>query len=95
MQNAGLDKVQAGIKIAERNVSNLRYVETPPCGRKQRKTKEPVDESERGEGKSWLKTQHSKNSDHDIWSHHFVANRWGDNENSDRLYFLGLPNHCR
>ena len=26
---------------------------------------------------------------------HFMANRWGNNENSDRLYFLGLQNHCR
>ena len=25
-----------------------------------------------------------------IWSHHFVANTWGNNRNSDRLYFLGL-----
>ena len=40
--------------------------------------------------KSWLKTQHSKNKDHGIWSHHFMANRWGNNVNSDRLYFLGL-----
>ena len=27
-------------------------------------------------------------------SHHFMANRWGKNENSDRFYFLGLQNHC-
>ena len=33
--------------------------------------------------KSWFKTQHS---DHGIWSHHFIANRWGNNGNSDRLY---------
>ena len=32
----------------------------PPLGRKQRGTKELFDESERGEGKSWLETQHSK-----------------------------------
>ena len=42
-----------------------------------------------GEWKSWLKTQHSKNEDHGIWSHHFMANRWRNNGNSDRLYFLG------
>ena len=30
---------------------------------------------------------------HGIWSHHFMANRWGNNGNSDRLYFLGLQNH--
>ena len=51
---------------------------TPPYGRKQR-AKEPLDESERGEGKSWLKIQHSKNKDHGIQSHHFMANRWGNN----------------
>ena len=42
-----------------------------------------------GEWKSWLKTQHSENWDHDIQSHHFMANRWGNNGNSDRLYFGG------
>ena len=40
--------------------------------------------------KSWLKTQNSKNEDHGIWSHHVMANRWGSNGNSDRLYILGL-----
>ena len=40
--------------------------------------------------KNWLKTQHSKNEDHGIQSHHFMANRWGKNGNSDRFYFLGL-----
>ena len=46
--------------------------------------------NERGEWKSWLKAQHLENEDHGIWSHHFMANRWGDSGNSDRLYFLGL-----
>ena len=36
-----------------------------------------------------LKIQHSKDKDHGIWSHRFMANRWGNNGNSDRLYFLG------
>ena len=58
-----------------------------PYGRKWR-TREPLDESERGEWKSWLKTQHSKNEDRGIQSHHFMANRWGNSGNSDRL-FLG------
>ena len=57
-------------------------------------TKEPLDEGERGEWESWLKTQHSENKDHGIQSHHFMTNRWGNNGNSDRLYFLGLQNHC-
>ena len=66
-----------------------------PCGRKWRGTKEPLDESEREEWKAWLKTQNSKNWDHGTWSYYFMANRWGNNGNSDRLYFLGLQNHCR
>ena len=45
--------------------------------------------------KKWLKTQHSENKDHGIQSHYFMANGWGNNVNSDRLYFLGLQNHCR
>ena len=46
-----------------------------------------VDESERV--KKLVKTQHSENDDHGIWSHHFMANRWGNSGNSDRIYFLG------
>ena len=42
---------------------------------------------------SGLKTHALKG--HGIQSHHFMANRWGKNGNSDRLYFLGLQNHCR
>ena len=66
MRNAGLDETQARIKIARRNINNLRYAdnkeklcrkETFLC-RKQGETKEPLDESERGELKNWLKTQH-------------------------------------
>ena len=45
--------------------------------------------------KSWLKTQHSENKDHGSWSHHFIANSWGNIGNSGRLYFLGVQNHCR
>ena len=76
MRNAGLDEAQAGIKIARRNINNLRCADdTTVNGKKWRGTIEPLDESERGEWKSWLKTQHSKNKDHGIWSHHFMANR--------------------
>ena len=60
MQNAGLDESQAGIKTAQRNINNLTYGDDT-TGRKQRGTKEPLDEGERGEWKGWLKTQHSKN----------------------------------
>ena len=61
-----------------------------PYSRKWRGTKELPDEGERGQWKNWFKSQHSKNEDHDICSQHFVANRWGKNGKSDRLYFLGL-----
>ena len=61
MRNAGLDEAQAGIKIARKNINILTYTDdTTLNGRKQR-TNEPLDESERGEWKSWLKTQHSEN----------------------------------
>ena len=53
MQNAKLDEAQAGIKILRRNINNLRYVDDTK-GRKQRGTKEPLDETERREWKSWL-----------------------------------------
>ena len=49
MQNAGLDEAQTGIKIARRNINNLRYADDIPLGRKLTGTKEPLDESERGE----------------------------------------------
>ena len=50
MRNAGLDEAQAGIKIAGRNINNLRYAyDTTLMAEKQRRTKEPLDESERGE----------------------------------------------
>ena len=35
------------------------------------------------------KTQHSKNKDHGFQSYHFIANNWGNNENRDKLNFLG------
>ena len=62
MRNAGLGEAQAGIQIAGRNINNLRYADDITLiGRKWRRTKEPLDESERGEWKSWLKAQHSEN----------------------------------
>ena len=39
--------------------------------------------------KRLLKTQNSKNEDHGTWSHQFMANRWGNNGNRDRLYLGG------
>ena len=61
-------------------------------GRKQRGTKEPLDEDERGEGKSWLKTQHSKSKimvSGPITSWQIDGKKW---EQGERLYFLELQN---
>ena len=92
MQNARLDEAQARIKIARRNINNFRYADDT-YGKKWRRTKDPLDKGERGGWKSWLKIQHSKNKDYSIQSHHFMAYRWGNSGNSDRLSFLGLQNH--
>ena len=72
-----LDDSLAGIKIDRGNINKLKYADdTTLNGRKQRETKEPLEEGEKGEWKSWLKTQISKNEDHGIWSHHFIGNSW-------------------
>ena len=83
MWHARLDNSQASIKIARRYINSLRYAGNTTL--KQRGTKVPVDEGEREEWKSWVKIQHSKNEDYSICFHHFIANRWGKNGNSDRL----------
>ena len=88
MWNVGLDEAQAGIKISRRIINNLRYADdTALMAESGEELKELVDESEGGEWESWLETQHSKNEDHSIWSHHFMTDRWGKNGNSDRLFF--------
>ena len=62
MRNARLEEAQAGIKIAGRNINNLRYADdTTLMAESDRITKKPLDENERGEWKSWLKAQHSEN----------------------------------
>ena len=75
-------------------VFSLRYADDITLMAENRGTKELLDVGERGEWKSWLKNQHSINEEHDIWFHHFMANRWGKSGNSDRFYFLGFQNHC-
>ena len=80
MRNPGLEETQAGIKIARRNINNLRYADdTTLMAESEEK---PLDESERRELKRWLKAQHSENKDHGLPSHHFMANRWGNSGNS-------------
>ena len=50
MRNAGLDEAHTGIKIDRRNINNLRYADdTTLKAENKKRSKEPVDESERGE----------------------------------------------
>ena len=95
MRNAGLEEAQAGIKIAWRNISNLRYADDTTLTAESEGLKSLLMKVKEERGKSWLKAQHSENKDHDIWSHHFMGNRWGNSRNSVRLYFGGLQNHHR
>ena len=94
MWNARLDEAQAGIKIAGRNINNLRYADDTTLMAESEEELKSLLMKVR-EWKNWLKTQHSKNKDHGIWSHHFMAKRWGNNGISDICHFLGLQNHCR
>ena len=83
MRNAGLEEAQTGIKIAGRNINNLRYADdTTLMAESEEDLKSLLMKVKVESGKSWLKTQHSENEDHGIWSHHFVANRWLNSGNS-------------
>ena len=94
MRNARLDETQAGIKIAGRNINNLRHADDTTH----------IVESEEGL-KSLLMKVKEKSEKADlkfniqktkiIQSHHSMANRRRNKGKSDRLYFLGLQNHCR
>ena len=62
MPNARLNEAQAGIKIAGRNINNLRFSDdTTLMAESEELESLSLDESERGEWKSWLKMQHSEN----------------------------------
>ena len=83
MRNSGLDEAQNGIKIANRNITNLRYADdTTLMAESEEELKSLLMKVKEESGKSWLKAQHSEKEDHGIRSHHFMANRWG---NSVRL----------
>ena len=93
MRNAGLEGVQARIKIAGRNISNLRYADDTTLRAESEEELKSLlmrvkEESERAGLK--LNTKKTK-----FQSHHFMANRWGNSGSSVRLCFFGLQNHCR
>ena len=95
MRNAGPEEAEAGIKIAGRNINNLRYTGDTTLMAESEELKSLLMKVKEESGKSWLKAQHSENQDHGIQSYHFMGNRWGNSGNSGRLYFWGLQNYCR
>ena len=96
MQNIGLDEAPARIRIARRNINNFRYTDdTTLMAKCKEELKSLLIKVKEESEKAGLKLNIQKNEHHGIQSHHFMANRWGNNKNSDRFYFLGLQNHCR
>ena len=110
MWNAGLDEAQAGIKIAGRNINNLRYADdTTLMVEIEEELKSLLMRLKEGSENAGLKLNVQKtkikhththththtHKDHGIQSYHFMANRWGKSGNSDIFYLLGLQNHCR
>ena len=76
MRNARLDEAEAGIKIAGRNISNLRYADdTTFTAESEEKLKSLLMKVKEESEKAGILSQHSESEDHGIWSHHFMANR--------------------
>ena len=95
MRNVVLDKAQAGIKIAVRNINNLRYADDPTLmAESEEELKNLLMKMKEDSEKVALKLNIQETK---IW--HLVPslylNRWGNNGNSERLSFFGLQNHCR
>ena len=92
MRNTGLEETQAGIKIAGRNINNLRYADdTTLMAESEEELKSLLMKVKVGRSeKVGFKAQHSENEDHGIWSHHFMGNRWGTSGKCQTL-FLGAP----
>ena len=74
MRNAGLEEIQAGIKIAGRNVNKLRYADDTTFMAVSEEGLKSLLVKAKEERKSWLKAQHSENEDHGIQSRYFMAN---------------------
>ena len=93
MRNARLVKAQAEIKIAGTNINNLRYTDDITLMAESEELKSLLMKVKEESEKFGLKLNIQKYKI--IRSHHFIANRWGNNGNSDRLCIFGLQNHCR
>ena len=96
MRNAGLEETQAGIKIAGRNINNLRYADDNTLmadTEKELKSllkKVKVETEKVGLKLNIQKMKIMASGPITSW-----GNRWGNSGNSVRLYFWGLQNHCR
>ena len=90
MRNAGLEETQAGIKIARRNIINLRYADDITLMAESEEELKSLLIKLKVESEKLAKVQHSENEGHGIQSHHFMGNRWGNSGNKGRLYFFGL-----
>ena len=93
MRNSGLDEAQAGIKIAGRNINNLRYADDTTLMAETEELKSLLMKVKEESEKVGLKLNIQKA--HGIQSHHFMANKWGNSGNSGIMYFGELQNHCR
>ena len=81
MRNAGLKEAQAGIKIARRNINNLRYADdTTLMVESEEELKSLLMNVKEESEKVGLRLNIQK-TDHGIWSHQFMANRWGNSGN--------------
>ena len=93
MRNAGLGEAQAGIKIAGRNINNLRCADDSTLiAESEEELKSLLMRKKEKSEKASLMLNVQKNKI--IQPHYFMANRWQKNGNSGRFYFLGLQNHC-
>ena len=82
MINAGLEEAQAGIKIAGRNINNLRYADdTTLMAEREEELKSLLMKVKEESERIGLKLN-IQNQDPGIWSYHFMANRWGNSGNS-------------
>ena len=94
--NARLDEEQAGIKIARRNINNHRYADdTTLIAESEEELKSLLMEVEKESEKAGLKLSIQKMKIMASSPITSLANRRGNNGNSERLYFLRLQNQCR
>ena len=87
MRNPGLDVAQVGIKIPGRSINNLRYVDdTTLMAQREEKLKNLLMKVKEKSEKAGLKLNIQK-TNRGIWSHYFMANRWGNSRNWNTLFF--------